>query len=365
MSRYITLSSDSDFPNNSISNFVSILDQPLRLIGDFEVALTDFQYMVDFECDLLKINLDLGMDRKIDVNVFEKVKKNYVSINQSLKDYNKLILFQTNVSRSNILFDKEFERLNESMTAFTIENQILEKLIIENRKEFDLYHFRNIDEDLNNVLNTLLSIKNVLDDEKSFIFRQSSIHLQINYLTNFRKYLEKFHDSINKSIKFSQIKLRKDVKINDRIEKNEVKDAIEKEFGQNVVLKNVSKGLEIIFDDLIQNCEIFSKNLFLIDKNKLLFKTGKSLEIIQNFYIHTDIISNECCGLENNRTLLKILKPEGNQFAYIHKSFDRPKYFKVDKTYINSINIKILDHNKKLINFKNGPILVTLHFRKK
>ena len=365
MSRYITLSSDSNFPNNSISNFVSILDQPLRLIGDFEVALTDFHYPVDFECDLLKINLDLGMDRKIDVNVFEKVKNNYASINQSLKDYNKLILFQTNVSRSNILFDKEFERLNESMTAFTTENKILEKLIIENRKEFDLYYFSDINEYLCNVLNTLLSIKKVLDDETSFIFRQSSINLQIYYLTNFRKYLEKFHDSINKSIKVSQIKIRKDVKINDRIEKNEVKDAIEKEFGQNVVLKNVSKGLEIIFDAIIENCEIFSEKLSLIDKNKLLFKIGKSLEITQNFYIHTDIISNECCGHENNRTLLKIVKPEGNQFDYTHKSFDRPKYLRVDKTYINSINIKILDHNKKLINFINGPILVTLHFRKK
>ena len=128
------------------------------------------------------------------------------------------------------------------------------------------------------------------------------------------------------------------------------------------MVKKGSNIVELIFDrDIIEIKKNKSFENCKVEKNKLIFKIGKRLELIKCMHICTDIISDSFA----DKPLLKTLKPEGEIGEYIIKSFDKPHYQKVRQTYINTINIKIYDHNFNFIRFNRGPIIIKLHFQKR
>ena len=61
--------------------------------------------------------------------------------------------------------------------------------------------------------------------------------------------------------------------------------------------------------------------------------------------------------------LLQTIKAEGEFSDFNLKQFDRPDYHLINKTYIKSIKVKILDQDKQLINFEESPTL-NLHIKK-
>ncbi len=77
---------------------------------------------------------------------------------------------------------------------------------------------------------------------------------------------------------------------------------------------------------------------------------------ITQFYIFLNII-DEITINNKKEQLLKIIKPEGDYFEFIIKSFERPDYHLINKTFINSIQVLILDQNKNQINFTEPPCL--------
>ena len=59
MSKYITISSDSKFPENSLSNFTTLFENPIYLNEGYEVGVTEIFYPCDFNCYLGEIRLEM------------------------------------------------------------------------------------------------------------------------------------------------------------------------------------------------------------------------------------------------------------------------------------------------------------------
>ena len=88
---------------------------------------------------------------------------------------------------------------------------------------------------------------------------------------------------------------------------------------------------------------------------------NKYISPINNLYIYTNIITDEF-KYSSFQPLLKIVNLEGKLNDYTHTTFENPHYRKVNKTFINSIEIQIKDSFNHLINF-NQKTQLKLHFK--
>jgi hypothetical protein len=102
-------------------------------------------------------------------------------------------------------------------------------------------------------------------------------------------------------------------------------------------------------------------NIVEVD-DQIVFSIRKSINYIKSFYIYTDIIeSNEISP--NKEKLIQIIKLEGEFLETNVKSFTRPSYSVVNRTYLNTINISIFDQNRNIVQFEESPV-IKLHFIK-
>ena len=65
MSKYIILPSGSNmenFPNNSQSNFTTILEEPIELDGPHELALVDMSYSANISINLVTVSIEKYFD---------------------------------------------------------------------------------------------------------------------------------------------------------------------------------------------------------------------------------------------------------------------------------------------------------------
>jgi hypothetical protein len=93
-----------------------------------------------------------------------------------------------------------------------------------------------------------------------------------------------------------------------------------------------------------------------------IFNFPNKLHIINQFMVYTDIIEEQYYG-GSKVPLLHTLNLNQNLQAIL----DTPHYLKVNKSVINSINIRITDRTGEPIKFsdKLSNVLVKLHFRQK
>jgi hypothetical protein len=93
-----------------------------------------------------------------------------------------------------------------------------------------------------------------------------------------------------------------------------------------------------------------------VKESELSFELRRPINYLKNIFIYTDIIeSNEVPG--NTEKLLQIIKPEGEYQDTNTKSYTRPTYSKLNRTYLNTINISLLDQKKNKIQFEEPPII--------
>jgi hypothetical protein len=125
------------------------------------------------------------------------------------------------------------------------------------------------------------------------------------------------------------------------------------------------KGLLLEFEGSI--CQILDIKDDLTYFSDIISEIKEPIvSLIQELFIYTDIIESQMIG-ESSLKILQIITREGKENQTRKEIiFNNPHYANVNKTYINSINIQILDRNNKLVDFySNTSIIIKLHFRVK
>ena len=91
MSRFLTLSSDSNFPDNTPSNFTCLFENSIHLNNDCEVGVSEVHYPCDYRYNLGDITLKLG-SKKLLIKKTDDI-KNYTSISDKFLFFKEKIEF--------------------------------------------------------------------------------------------------------------------------------------------------------------------------------------------------------------------------------------------------------------------------------
>lgn len=126
----------------------------------------------------------------------------------------------------------------------------------------------------------------------------------------------------------------------------------------NTIFNNDSIRFEGIIED------IFGLKSFLTSTNspvKIDQKYDKGVFLINNIYIYSDIIKYQYIG----DTLAPLLRTINIPTTLSTESviYDSPHYIPVNKSSIDTINIKITDELGNNIRFERGKTILKLHFR--
>jgi len=170
-------------------------------------------------------------------------------------------------------------------------------------------------------------------------------------------------NSINSHVKQYQVRFQSNIfimenwKFNDfeTYMRNILKGISSEIYTYNVARNKISLQFDIPIkfecSDKIKKWVNFNDKLNLIEMN---FPNNYSS--ITHMYIYTNII-DEILVNNKKEQLLQVVKQEGEFLDFNLKSFERAEYHLINKTYINSIQITILDQNKNSINFVEPPVL--------
>ena len=84
---------------------------------------------------------------------------------------------------------------------------------------------------------------------------------------------------------------------------------------------------------------------------------------IKAIYLYCDLIEDQIVGGEKWQ-MLRFLNVQNNTFgASVMHYYDNPQYISLAKKSFETINIKICNQNKDIINFKKGVSIIQLHFK--
>lgn len=134
----------------------------------------------------------------------------------------------------------------------------------------------------------------------------------------------------------------------------------------DVIVKDRCKNNVVVLDGIYENehftpgynIQEIKSTFFDITNSKFRFKTNN---FTSYYTIYTNIIES---SIVKNQPVLRTIKPEGEHGDYIEKVFDRPQYIPCNRTFINKISIDILDNYLNPVQFRSGPLILKLHFRK-
>ena len=89
-----------------------------------------------------------------------------------------------------------------------------------------------------------------------------------------------------------------------------------------------------------------------------LLETGN-----QYFYVYMNIIKSQYHG-DVVVPVLRTVTVKGEHGNYVSKNFERPHYVPLNKKMFDTISINIRDEAGDLVAFKDGKVIITLHFRR-
>ena len=112
MSRFITLSSDTKFPNNTFSNFTSLFENPIYLSTDYEVGVTELHYPCDYSYFLGEIKLKFDTVRIVsDREQHEIVNQKFLFFKQKIENFE-----ETFLAYKKAIFDNKLVTIAEVMS---------------------------------------------------------------------------------------------------------------------------------------------------------------------------------------------------------------------------------------------------------
>lgn len=345
MSFYVTLPSNTlSDAKNIQSNYNTILKRPINLNGEFEVALTEISFSTKYQVNYGKIEyLDFSENnlptRKIslELNYENRVLNLAESLNNSIKEKSVEEEFSF---RYKLAWDTSKE-IVDNLHQLKQTKNIVFVLIKKNYVE------------VVDIQNQILWGNNEYENFRYKFTDRSRLPSGYNYI--FIKVPEIASLSIEDDLELKQDILQT------------IKKKIENEFIPVFLFEG--QKLKLIYSDQVKIIGNFS--MILSGKNETNFLGGTSLRLLNELSIinyaavYTNIIEEQFFG-DSLVPILRCVNLPNSQNENIIIYFDNPLYVPVNKSIINTINIKIADLQGNLILFKDffSFVIVTLHFRK-
>jgi hypothetical protein len=338
---YLTLKPDL-VENNTNSMFTCNLNEPLNVTSSTEVALTDIIYsntfMIDFGLIQVQYPEVLNIKEVKTADSYEAELEKVVEATKELKLESKFVSLK-----------KKIENIKTTQN----ENQ-RDQLLAELNTE----HVGLID-----------NIKSIIQLVKQY----SADFVDIKKVGNVSDIVAFVRTFSFSNIRKEEVDIIKKYLIEIAKEAVSLQNMIENKNSSVHVYNYKAEDRESKFyEDFFDTNVFFYKNfkpkpyikiLNMSDQFKALIRTQKPVKnFFQHFCVYTNIIEDNFM-LNRNEPVLKLVKLQGHAREIIEKSYDRPEYFSVNKTYINRIKIEIRDNFEKLVDFKTGPIIIKLHFR--
>jgi hypothetical protein len=342
---YLTLKPDR-IDNYTNSNFYCHLNEPIQLTSTTEVALTDIIYSNSFLIDFGEVEIEYPQVLNLS---YIKSHDSYESELKEVKEGAES-LSQAVESRLNLLKDQldHYKTQNDEIH----QDQILAELNYER-------------EGLVEIFNQIIKYAQTYSFHFDEVVNLCKIYSLIV--------------SFSKTYSFENLKRTEDLQIISSFLIEIVKEA-NKIF---ILTQNTNKSVHVfnfkaqdrssdIFDGFFDQNFFFYKDFQLKPYVKMIKISPKFRSLIENkkfqknyfehFRVFTNIIESHV-SLNKNEPVLKLVKLTGHAGELIEKSYDRPEYHIVNKTYINRIHFEIRDNFDHLVDFKAGPIIIKLHFR--
>jgi hypothetical protein len=404
---YVSLPSNvstKTYPNNRQSKYTTLLEEPLILPLNFQVALVEISNFSDFKVQMGKISFKnpffgniyeyrteniefaLSIENGISLKDFcEKI--NYEILNNCIKTeylYRQKLAFNLDERRAQamkLINDSKFKEkkpflnvLKLSFKRFVVidtSNSVFKEIFIKCGGHYDYnsknYVFKNLKslEIAFNLIVLNVPQENENNSRAYYIDKKSIISNDILLVNqNDIKLLSK-RDTSNKIDPYSQ-----DIGMN---ESDDFTFSLTKEiWGSLPLIKQLDTNtIAIETKNFIKFEGFISKvlNNNDIEMTKIsfteVFNLPINLQLIKYILVYTDIIENQYYG-NVRASILRTVNIKNNKDENV-TFFDNPHYLNVSKTRIDTINIEICDINGNHIEFKDlfSNIFISLHFKHK
>ncbi len=393
MSFYVTLPSDTKkgIPGQPQNNYTTFMNPPILLPSKYEVALTEFVYSNKFDADIgtatIKRTAMFSQDQR-NITTSIKLPEDYTShllafyLNARFKtemylDYRrecialkndmnlksniaKYYYNKYNEKKNHVIFNWKNGKYTILTNQSTLVNQMDTSITFKNHQiQFTRHKLQNpynaSEEEV-----FLVTCSNPLPVEKSKIEWENAGFTEIKSFFMHEKY--SVYSIPNSQSEFDEVYNNFTPIFND------LGHTITIHSG-NLNFADISQNVEYEFNGLISQVLNLINPMLITDELKstvkgdvdsVNFEINYNIRRVNQFLIYTDIIEEQWYGGQKLQVL--------HTFNFSQQSsaiVDTPHYVNVNKSCINSINIRICDREGDPVKFRDiySNVIVKLHFR--
>lgn len=400
---YITLPSNAStgiYPNNTKAAYVTSLNVPIMLNGEFEVALTNIACSSKIEHNIGKINIEnlndiLTEHIKIPDSLQQKwdfeMSTDQLEMSKNLEEIERKICFYQ-LFLNNYIFEKQIlsqttYEILETKKEINVFYDLKSAINITNKQNFYLPYFNSIPSFIKTSSFEFVS-KKYISISKENLFEQVPSNYKIKLIPIIMEWAE-IKPSIE-TLNFNPLsywgnneiintvygdKLKKMKKSFDELFK-ELKSKLSREdYGLFTIkiqahsqklneIKFLSSFKNIILNPIGVCCNIFNNEPLKLDT---YYFVSSSINSVNYAVVYCDVIDAQIFGDSLSQILQVVpMNNTNKESQLLITNLDTLQYVKVKNNFIDKIKINIRDLNGNPIKFHtdNSFTVVKLHFRK-
>jgi len=407
---YVSLPSNvsmKTFPKNKQSNFTTLLEEPIILPLNFQVALVEISNFSDFKVQMGTVSFKNPFFGCFYENRAENIEFSLAIENGiSLKDFCEKLNYeiQNNCIKAEYLFRQKlaFNLTNEEAVSLHLINEVkhLQLKPLFNVLKISNNRFEIVDLLQSSFRDIFFECEGLFNNERNcFVFKnldmlqnrfdllvlgvppRGEINSNIYYIDKKNMILsDQFlvRNSFNQNdpdriVLLSGIdseNMGSFTKENEQVEPKFGNFAKEiwmtipfvKQLDNNTIAVELRKN-QITFDGLISKVLNNNDNENTVLNFSEIYSLPNNLQLIKYILVYTDIIEAQYYG-DVRASILRTVNIKSNRTDNV-TFFDNPHYLNVSKTRIDTINIEICDVNGNHIEFKDlfSNIYISLHFK--
>ena len=403
---YVSLPSNTSmktFPKNKQSNYTTLLEEPIILPLNFQVALVEISNFSDFKVQMGRVSFGNPF--------YGNFYDNRIENGLSLKDFCEKLNYeiQNNCIRTEYLFRQKIAfNLAQDIVIpmhLTNESKRLQQIFSLNVLKISNSHYEVLDLLQSSLRELLFECDGIFSQERNRFFFKNLDMLQnkfdlivltvppLDEVTSSSYYIDKkifiFNDIFllghgskqndpDKIVLLSAIDTdntgtsahrdnEKSEQINDNFSISEqiwLSMPCVKQLDNNTIAIEVKKN-HITFDGLISKVLNNNDKETTILNYSEIYSLPSNLQLIKYILVYTDIIEAQYYG-DVRASILRTVNIKSNKADNV-TFFDNPHYLNCSKTRIDTINIEICDVNGNHIEFKDlfSNIYISLHFKQR
>lgn len=345
---FITIKNDLNYPNNSVSDFICVLDEPLEFREAHSCAVVECYFINDLTKDCGKLILTT-IDNKLLQN--DAITSYYEQYKKFTREDEKVLV---NQKQSNFI---------------TLIKEQIQVILNEPIPLSKPYQFAIIDSALKVIEAVIIESYEFMSDISSNQTFEEFHKMMSSYIQDLEQHLvnTRFNTNIvlikGKIISLYNIPTQKAKVIKLETTFNNSKPLLEQLFLKysNLFYINHNKSrLQLRDSTEINKLDYQGTTFSLANKHTLI---NNNANLATAIYIYTDLVEDSKL-YDTSAPLLKIIKPRGTLNELESHCFERPQFIKLRTRYINRIRISLRDQYNEPVNFKSGYFVLKLEFKR-